>query len=197
MHGPIFYPRKAIGDDKLITYKWSNHQISTYTSKSTFYVYHVDVTFANILPERRSIQSNVGLLNGVIVSWCTNIQSSIATDSTDTEKKAIFQVSKRACAQRNFINRAQFDPIVNTPPHIYVDNQATIGLIKTNNLSTRSPHLDNLIAFTHDRYMLGYYSVGRISSKLNTADSSTKVCNGPIHHRHTGNFSEVTDFTQP
>ena len=129
-----FYPAKSIRQDKLVTYKWSKQQQSTYKTKST-YTYHVDAAFANILPDRRSIQSTVGLLNGAIVSWTSNIQSSITADSTDVETKAIFHVSKQACAVRNFITSAQFDPIINTPPHIYVDNQATIGLIRTNKLT--------------------------------------------------------------
>ena len=135
MHEPIFYPKKAIGLEELITYQWSNHQTSTYKIKST-YIYYVDAAFANILPDRRSMQSNVGLLNGVIVSWSSNLQTSIAADSTDAETKAIFHTSKRACALRNFITSANFDYIVNTPPHIYVDNHATIGLIETNKLTT-------------------------------------------------------------
>ncbi len=97
MHKPILYPAKPIGQDELITYNWSNHQTSTYTTKST-YIYHVDAAFANILPDRRSMQSNVGLLNGTIVSWNTNIQSSIAADFTNAKTKAIFHVIKHACA---------------------------------------------------------------------------------------------------
>ena len=183
MHEPIFYPTRKIGDDELITYNWSNNQKSTYHTKTT-YVYHVDSAFANILPDRRSMQANVGMLNGVITSWCTNIQTSIAADSTDAETKAIFTVSKRACAFTNFLASAHLDPIVNTPPHIYVDNQATIGLVTTNKLTTRSRHLDIPVAFTHDRLMMGYFTISHISSKLNAADSSTKACTGPIHQRH-------------
>ena len=67
MHEPIFYPPKPVGPDKLITYCWSKHQTTTYTTKSTF-IYHVDAAFANILPDRRSMQAHVGLLNGSITS---------------------------------------------------------------------------------------------------------------------------------
>ena len=130
------------------------------------------------------MQASVGLLNGVIVSWTSNIQSSIAADSTDAETKAIFYVSKRACALRNFITSAHFDPIINTPPHIFADNKATIGLIQTNKLTSRSRHLDIPIAFAHDRYAMGYYTIEHISSKLNAADTSMKACTGPIHQQH-------------
>ena len=183
IHEPIFYPAKPIGPDEIITYYWSKHQKSTYTTKST-YIFHMDAAFANILPDRRSMQANVGLLNGVVTSWGCNIQSAIAADSTDAETKAIFHVSKRACALRNFLTSAHFDPILNTPFHIYVDNKATIGLVLTNKLTARSRHLDIPIAFSHDRYILGYYTLEHISRKLNAADPSTKACTGPVHQRH-------------
>lgn len=183
LHEPIFYPARQIGPDEPITFKWSKNQTSTYNAKST-YVYHVDSAFANILPDRRSMQAYVGLLNNVITAWSSNIQSSIAADSTDAETKAIFHVSKRATSFRNFIASTPMDDTLNAPPHIYVDNTATIGLIKTNKLTLRSCHLDIPIAFTYDRYILGYYTVGHIGTKLNAADTSTKPCTGPTHQRH-------------
>ena len=183
MHEPIFYPAKPIGPDELITYVWSPHQQQSYTTKTTA-IYHSDAAFTNILPDRRSMQANIGLLNGVITSWSSNIQTTIAADSTDAETKAIFTVSKRACALNNFITSANFDPIVNTSPHIYSDNQATLGLIKTNKLTFRSRHLDIPVAFTHDRYTLGFYTLDHIPRKLNAADTSTKACTGPVHQRH-------------
>ena len=129
-----FCQSKPIGPDKLITYAWSKHQQSTYTTNST-YVYHIDATFTNILPGQRSMQLHVGLLNGVIISWSCNIQSSITADSNYTEMKAIFHLSKRACLLWNFNTSANFDLIINAPPHIYADNQATIGLIEINKLT--------------------------------------------------------------
>ena len=130
------------------------------------------------------MQADVGLLNGSITFWTCNIQSSIAADSTDAETKALFHVSKHATTFRNFITSTQTHEILNTPPHIYADNKATIGLIQTNKLSSRSRHLDIPIAFAHDRLTLGYFTIEHISRKLNAADSSTKPCTGPIHQRH-------------
>ena len=183
MHEPIFYSNKPIGPDEIITYCWSNHQKSTYTTKST-YIYHVDAAFANIMPDRRSMQSDVGLLNGSITFWTCNIQLSIAADSTDAETKAIFHVSKHATSFKHFLTSAQVDNILNTPPQIYADNKATIGLIQTNKLTFRSRHLDIPIAFAHDRLTLGYFTIEHIPRKLNAADTSTKSCTGPVHQRH-------------
>ena len=183
LHQPIFYPSKSIGPDEVVTYRWSKDQSSTYSTKST-YVYHTDSAFANILPDRRSKQANIGLLNAVIVSWTSNIQTSIAADSTDAKTKAMFTVSKRTSALNHFFTSAHFDPIIHKPPHIYCDNKATIGLVQTNKLIPRSRHLDIPIAFAHDRYTLGYFTIEHISRKLNAADPSTKACSGPTHQRH-------------
>ena len=84
------------------------------------------------------MQAHIGLLNGVATSWSSNIQTTVAADSTDAETKAMFHVSKRACALKNFTASANFDPAVNTTPHIYTDNRATLGLIKSNKLTFRS-----------------------------------------------------------
>ena len=100
------------------------------------------------------------------------------------ETKAMFQVSKRACAFKKFLTSANLDPIINTLPHIYTDNRATIGLIKSNKLTFPSRHLDIPIAFTHEQYTLGFYTINHIASKLNAADTSIKACTGPIHQHH-------------
>ena len=183
MHEPTFYPRKQIGPEELITYTWSRKQQSTYTTTTT-YVYHADAAFANILPDRHSMQVNIGFLNGVTMAWSCNIQTTVAADSTDAETKAIFHVSKKAFALRNFITSAHLDPIINTPPHIYVNNRATIGLIKSNKLTFHSRHQDVPIAFAYDQFTLGYYTIEHIPSKLNAVDTSKKACTGPVHQRH-------------
>ena len=153
LHESIFYPKKPISPDELVTYTWLRQQQTTYTTKSTC-IYHIDAAFANILPDQRSMQSSIGFLNGVAISWSCNIQSTIAVDSIDAETKAFFYVSKKACALKNFLSSTNLHPVINTPPHIYADNCATIGLIKTNKLTFRSRHLEIPVAFTHDRYTL-------------------------------------------
>ena len=121
------------------------------------------------MPDLRAFQ------HGVATSWSFNIQTTVAADSTDAGTKAMFQVSKKSCALKNFLTSTNLDPIINTLPHIYTDNRATIRLIKPNKLTYRSRHLDVPIAFTHERYALGFYTIDHIPSKLNAADTSTKT----------------------
>ena len=65
-----------------------------------------------------------------------------------------------------------------------MDNQATIELIKTNKITSRSRHLDIPIAFAHDQFILVYYTIEHILTKLNTADLSIKATTGPFYQRH-------------
>ena len=58
------------------------------------YVYYMEAVFANILLDRRSMQANLGLLNGVATSWTCNIQSTVKANSTDAKKKRFSTLAK-------------------------------------------------------------------------------------------------------
>lgn len=84
LHEPIFYPNHQATSTRMVTYIFSPKHQEMYELSSNL-VFFSDTSFGNILPQRRSMQSNCGLFNGVITSWTTNIQTSIAADSTDAE----------------------------------------------------------------------------------------------------------------
>ena len=64
---------------------------------------------------------------------------------------------------------------------MFIDNQATIGLVKLNFPTARSRYLNVPIVFMHGDVFLGYYDSSRISRKLNVTDSSTKEHIGHMH----------------
>ena len=164
-HEPIFYPRQRLGPEHPITYKFSQKQSSTY-SLSSSYVYFVDSAFGNILPNRRSMQSNKGLLNGVIVAWSTNIQTSIAADSTDAELKSIYSAVKKVTSLRHFLTSSSIHDLLQQPTIIYADNQAAINIIEQNKISDRSRHLDIPVTFSHEKYEQQYFRLTHIDTKL-------------------------------
>ena len=94
VHEPIFYPRRKINGHEQIQYKFSTKQSKEYTL-STSPIYFSDSSFGNVLPTRRSIQSNCCLMNGVIISSTTNIQTTVAADSTDAEIRSLYTTSKK------------------------------------------------------------------------------------------------------
>ena len=64
-------------------------------SKMRSLYFFPDLSFANTFPNRRSMQSHCGLLNGVMISWSTNIQTPIAADSTDAEICSLYYTVKK------------------------------------------------------------------------------------------------------
>ena len=182
-HEPIFYPRITLGPPQTITYKFSTSQILRYTL-SSYLVYFSDSAFGNILPDRRTMQSNSSYLNGVIISWTTNVQSFIAADSTDAELKALFCTVKKIISFSHFLTSSSIHLSTNTPIPLYVDNKPAINIVTQNKISNRSRHLDIPVTYSYEKLQQQYFHILHIDSKMNAADTSTKPTTGPIHQRH-------------
>ena len=183
LHEPIFYPRKSIGALQNIEYTFSPKQSIRFTLPSKS-IYFSDSSFGNILPQRRSIQSNCGLFNGVITAWSTNIQTSIAADSTDAELRALYSTIKRVVSFNHFLISSNIRQYLSSPIQIYADNQASINIITQNKISSRSRHLDIPVTFSYENLTKKYFTLDHINSKLNAADISTKATSAPILIRH-------------
>ena len=182
-HEPIFYPKSAIGPSQLIKYKFSPTQSQQYILPSSL-VYFSDSAFGNILPDRRSMQSNNSFVNGVITSWTTNIQSFIAADSTDAELKAVFSTVKRLISFTHFLTSSSISSMTDKPITLFVNNKPAINVINQNKISNRTRHLDIPVTFSYEKLQQQYYTIRHIDTKMNAADDSTKPLTGPIHERH-------------
>ena len=182
-HEPIFYPRKPLGPPQTITYQFSPTQSMEYILPSHI-AYFSDSAFGNILPERRSMQSNNVFLNGVIIGWTTNIQSFIAADSTDAELKAIFSTVKKIVSFSHFLTSSSINFMTTQPPTLHIDNKPAINIVKQNKISNRSRHLDIPVTYSFEKLHQKYFQLSHIDTKLNAADTSTKASTGPIHNRH-------------
>ena len=182
-HEPIFYPRLPLGPPQTITYRFSTSQSQQYTLPS-YVVYFSDSAFGNILPDRRTMQSNNSFLNGVIISWTANIQSCIAADSTDAELKALFCTVKKLVSFSHFLTSSSISFPTALPTTLYVDNKPAINIVQQNKISNRSRHLDIPVTFSYEKLQQKYFRLIHIDTKLNAADTSTKASTGPIHQRH-------------
>ncbi len=183
IHEPIFYPRQPLGPTQTITYNFSPTQSQQY-QLSSFLTYFSDSAFGNILPDRRTMQSNCSSLNGVVISWTTNIQSFIAADSTDAELKAIFCTVKKLISFAHFLTSSSVTFPTKQPITLFADNKPAINIVQQNKISNRSRHLDIPVTFSHEKLHQQYFNLCHIDSKLNAADTSTKPTTGPIHERH-------------
>ena len=183
IHEPIFYPSRKLPSEEIITYHWSPHQSTSYSTFGLLVLYS-DSAFASILPHRHSMQSNITTLNGVAIDWACNIQSKVAADSTNVEITTLYSTCCKAIVLHHFLTSGFFHTNVMKPIIIFADNEAAIGLLKSNKLTYRSCHEDVPIAFCYENYLLGYYKFHNISSKLNAADTFTKSTTGPIMQLH-------------
>ena len=104
----------------------------------------------------------------------------IAAISINAETKAIFHVSKGA-SSLGFFCSVGTSILLSIKSH-----NIFILIVKTNKLTGRSHHLDVPITFTHNCYMLCFFIIAYISTKLNTADPTTKACTGPTCQRQWG-----------
>ena len=195
LHEPIFFPITYLSPNQPITYSFSRKQSTTYTLPSTP-VFFSDSAFGNILPQRRSMQSHCGLFNGVITSWSTNIQTTIAADSTDAELRSLYCTIKRLISFSHFLTSSGFNAATPSPIHLYGDNKASINIIQQNKISPRSRHLDIPVTFSYDYLTKKYFSLHHINTKLNPADISTKPTSGPALSRHW-NFLRGLRFHPP
>lgn len=91
-----------------------------------------DSAYGNIPPHLQSMQTNIIILNGVVISWQTNIQHAKPADSTDAETKALYCTCKRAIAFQHFLSSGSFGEDTNHKITIFADNITAIGLIKSN-----------------------------------------------------------------
>ena len=132
-------------------------------------------SFANILPQRRSMQSNCGLFNGVITSWQTNVQTSIAGDSTDAELRSLYTTIKRIESFSHFLISSSLHQITDHPITLLADNQSSINIIVQNKISSRSRHLDIPVTYSYERFLKKHFAIHHIHNKLNAADLSTKA----------------------
>ena len=143
------------------------------------------------------MQSNTGLLNVVIVSWSTNIQSSIAADSTDAELKSLYSAVKKITSLRHFLTSSSIHTLLQHPLIVYADNQAAINIIEQNKISNRSRHLDIPVTFSHEKFDHKYFQFTHIDTKLNAADASTKPLSGPILQHHWSFLRGIRFYPAP
>ena len=196
LHEPIFYPTKFTPTPSPITYTFSRKQTLDYFLPSHT-VYFSDSAFGNILPSRRSMQSNCSLYNGTITSWSTNVQTSIAADSTDAELRSLYCTTKKIISFSHFLTSSGLHKAHPSPIQLYADNKPSINIVQQNKISPRSRHLDIPVTFTYEKLQQKYFTLNHLNTKLNAADMSTKATSGPAIKRHWNFLRGLRNYPPP
>ena len=94
------------------------------------------------------MQSNCGLFHGIIITWSSNIQTTIATDSIDAELRSLYCTNKCIILFSHFLTSGGFPDATQYPIQLYPDNNASIKIIQQKKISPRSQHLDIPVTFS-------------------------------------------------
>ena len=182
-HQPLFYPRRKLGTSETINYQWSPKESSSYTLPSLPVVFS-DAAFANITPDRRSMEAHVFLLNGVAYAWSSNVQRATAKDSTDAEIRSAFKTANAIVCHKNFLTSSSITCLLRKPMTLFLDSTATKKVIQANKVTSRTRHLDVPVNYTHEIYNNGYFQPEYVHRSLNLADALTKALPAQSFSRH-------------
>ena len=120
-HLPIMYPRKPLKKNPLgFNFNKGVAELSSSYNKLEYDAYH-DADIARDLCDRRSVDFNMHMMNGVAIDWKFHKQPTVATHSNDAEIRYLYSVVKDTFCIRNFLTSIGY-PIVDPAP-TFEDNQ--------------------------------------------------------------------------
>ena len=137
-----------------------------------------DSDYAADIDKRRSTTGMVLTIHGRAVVWLSQLQSVVATSTTEAEFIAAATTVKEGLWLRKLLSEIRGFV---TPVRLMCDNQSSVKLIKqpTAGQRGRSKHIDVQHHFIRDRYQRGDISVSYVESSKQLADIFTKQLPGP------------------
>ena len=133
---------------------------------------------------RKSCTSIKALMLGVIFDWKMEQQKVVALHSTDSETRGVFAGTKRGLTLQAIAEFLGFPNKNIYPTPIYEDSQPCIDILQANTVTTRVKHIAVPIHFIHHQIAMKKFTMVKIGTQLNLADSGTKPTPGPTHFRH-------------
>ena len=139
---------------------------------------YADSNWAGDKTDRKSTSGYLVLLNGNPISWQARKQQTVALSSTEAEYQG---VSTGAC-ESIWVNMLLEEMIGNKLlVNFFCDNQAAIAIIRSNNYSERTKHIDVKHHFIKQLVRNGSINLQWISTKDQLADVLTKTLNRATH----------------
>lgn len=131
-----------------------------------------DADYGGDLDTRRSTTGFVLMIGGGAISWCSQRQPTVALSTTESEYVAASQTLKELI----WVNRLlrEIVPSVNIVPHLNIDNQSAIKLIKNPEFHKRTKHIDIKYHFIREQYQKSVFEPIYVQSKDQIADIFTK-----------------------
>jgi hypothetical protein len=146
-----------------------------------------DSDYAKDEGDRKSISGRVNTMGGMITNWSSKKQATVSLSSTEAEYQALSD-----CAQEAMFTSTLIFEItsISEKAIIYEDNQGAIHLVKNQQVSSRTKHIDVRHHFTRDLQLSGRLEIRFHRSENNPSDILTKNQATQIYEKHGHNIRE-------
>lgn len=159
---------------KIIRYLMKTRSLGIYYSGlSQELMGFADADHANDQNSRKSITGYVSLLNGSVVTWCSQKQRIVALSSMEAEYVAASTAAQELLWIRQFLKDVGVS--VKNATKLFIDNQSAIALVKNNVYHKRSKHIDVRYHHIRDLQKRKILDVKYINTVDQTADMFTKA----------------------
>lgn len=143
---------------------------------------HVDSSYADAKPSRKSTMAYCLFVNNAVFSWKSCLSSIVATSTCEAELMAYCSCACEVLYARKLAAELGFCQL--TPTRIYEDNEGAIVLVKNMHLRNRSKHIALRFSFAKTLYDLGQIKPVSVPSKDQHADIGTKAVGAQILNHH-------------
>ena len=144
---------------------------------------YADSDWSNDVSTRRSRTGYCFYFGGVLVSWKTKIQKSVALSTMEAEYMALCDCVAECVWMRNFIE--ELGIAVGTTL-IYEDNQSCISFAQNPNENGRARHIDRKYHFTREKVEEKLVKLKYCPTEQMIADGFTKVLDKKKHYAWLG-----------
>jgi hypothetical protein len=133
---------------------------------------HADANWGADLDTRRSTTGYLFMLNGGLVSWKSQRQTTVATSSTESEYMAQFAATQEAMWLRELLKGLNY--LEPGPTTIYQDNQGAIALARNPVYHSRTKHIDIKYHFIREQLEIECIELCFVGTENMKADMMTK-----------------------
>ena len=148
-----------------------------------------DSNYARDENDRKSISGRINTLGGMITNWTSKKQSTVSLSSTEAEYQALSECVQEAMFTQSLIQELTGE--CNTAI-IYEDNIGAIFLVKNQQVSARTKHIDVRHHYMRDLHESKHIEVRFKRTDKNSSDILTKNTPKAIYEKHASAIRDGT-----
>jgi hypothetical protein len=148
-----------------------------------------DSDYAKDENDRKSISGRINKLGGMTTNWTSKKQQTVSLSSSEAEYQALSECVQEAVFTQNLLTELTGEK---KPAIIYEDNLRAIFLVKTQQVSARTKHIDIRHHYMRELQAKKDLNVRFKRSEENPADIMTKNTTRDMHEKNTKNIRNGT-----